>query len=257
MAINVNVNGMNKNVISPEVYVDGTWRQVNVVKNNINGIWRESYNRNVYKIKLYRYGVLYDTLSVNKGSSIVLPSVPIVQSDDVAHYGWTTTAGSTTRNYSPTATITPTSNMDLFAVFSYNIESEEMSTATATGYSTGADSTTVTVAWDGTAKIYAYTTHVRVDHYNGNNTTTNTGGFALSSSSDVTVTINNTYVTGTVSDTAYVTRDVKAGDQITINAVKGSSDNSAGSSYNYTVTITHYGIVEYPAIVTVTKYRSS
>ena len=58
-----------------------------------------------YAIKLYRYGVLYDTLSVKKGSSVSLPSVATVQSTDTAHYGWTKTAGNTTRDYSATQSI--------------------------------------------------------------------------------------------------------------------------------------------------------
>ena len=130
MSINPNIDGVSKNVISPEVNIDGVWRQVNVVSNNIDGVWRESFNRNVYKVKLYRYGVLYDTLSVAKGSSVTLPTVPTVYDDDVAHYGWTKTAGNTTRDYTATGTFTPTSNIDLFAVYSYNVT--EVGTKTLT-----------------------------------------------------------------------------------------------------------------------------
>lgn len=120
MAIYNNIDGVNKEVSQPYVNIDGAWKEVDLEYTNIDGTWKTVFEKTKkYKINLYRYGELYTTLECAQGSSIQLITVPTVQSDDIDHYGWTKTEGSTSRNYATTATITPTADMNLYAVFSY------------------------------------------------------------------------------------------------------------------------------------------
>lgn len=237
MAINVNIGGINKNVISPQVNINGTWRQVNTVKNNINGVWKTSYS-NTYKIKLYRYGTLYQTLSVTKGSSVTLPSVPTVQSDDIEHYGWTKTSGSTTRNYSATAKITPTSDMELFAVYSY--ETTSGGTESLTCYQT---TKTVTLERSGTCKISGT---YEVSTPNG--TQVSTMSLGTSTSDYIYCKIGTTFVTGVLGESATpITFNATAGQTLTVKAANSSD------TYN-TFFRTIY--VDYPVNVITTRYRS-
>lgn len=238
MPINLNIDGVSKNVISPEVNIDGVWRQVNIVSNNINGVWRESFNRNVYKVKLYRYGVLYDTLSVAKGSSVTLPTVPTVYDDDVAHYGWTKTAGATSRDYSATAKITPTADMDLYAVYSYYVT--EKITATST-YISGSTIPIITIPYSGTFTINRA--------YYG---TSATGNIAIGETTNVRVSIDGTYLSLTASQIPYST-SVTQGTVIQIGIAAGQSVSTPGGS----VSISGICTVTYPSYKTITLYRSS
>ncbi len=111
MAIQVNINGVNKTVTQPKVNIGGTWRTVNRVQNNINGVWKTSFES--FTVKVYRYGSLYQTLTVVKGDSVKLPSLGV---------GFATSSSSTTVSYNSGATITPTGNLNLYAVFQYSIK---------------------------------------------------------------------------------------------------------------------------------------
>ena len=98
MAITVNINNIEKNVYT--------------VSNNINGVWRQSYNIESYNINIYRYGEFYETIKTPKGSSVALPSYC---------YGFATTAGSTDVVYNAGEDIVPTSDLDLYIVFQYSV----------------------------------------------------------------------------------------------------------------------------------------
>ena len=151
MGINTNIDGISKTVDTPSVNIGGAWKTVSTVCNNIDGVWKQSYP-DAYVINLYIYGELYDTLYVTKGSKITLPSVDTVYEDETEHYGWTTTSGATSRNYAATASITPTADMDLYAVFSYTYTSDTLSYnegATAYGQSD-------TVKWRSTVSGTCY-----------------------------------------------------------------------------------------------------
>lgn len=267
MAISVNINGVNKNVVNPETCVDGIWRQVNVVSNNINGVWRESFNRNIYKIKLYRYGVLYDTLSVQKGSSITLPSVTTVQSDDITHYGWATTATATARNYSATQTITPTGNMDLYAVYSYKATVQTTKYAGASDISgivpSNYASFPITIETAGTLTYKAY--NAQRGQVAGGAPINTSAGIVLTGTTytgslyqNATIKVNNTLLTGvfeTASSEA-LTYEVSVGDVISASyTVESQTASNNYGSYD----ILHYPVITvgYPALTTQTKYRAS
>lgn len=238
MSINLNIDGVSKNVISPEVNIDGVWRQVNIVSNNIDGVWKESFNRNVYKVKLYRYGVLYDTLTVLKGSSVQLPSVANVYDDDIAHYGWTKTAGATSRDYSATAKITPTADMDLYAVFSYEIIETTTLTTTIKSNQSAIHEQTFTFPLDCTAKIYGW------DLPYGANLTLQTSGNTVPY-----IIYNGRKQTGTLSQTQCISIDVTANSVMTfgMKALASTPNGDAGTAFK----------IEYLGYKSTTQYRSS
>lgn len=165
MSIYNNIGGANKEISQPYVNIDGTWKEVDLEYTNIDGTWKKVFEKTKkYKINLYRYGELYTTLECVQGSSIKLITVPTVQSDDVAHYGWANTSGSTSRNYATTGTITPTADMDLYAVFSYyNYTGQSSTSTTVTTNFTSTAETEVKVSltnpvgnssWSATVKEY-------------------------------------------------------------------------------------------------------
>ena len=236
MSVTVVIDNIVKNVTTT-VVIDNIVKNVTTIKNNINGVWKESYNSNTYKIKLYRYGVLYDTLSVKKGSSVSLPSVATVQSTDTAHYGWTKTAGNTTRDYSATQSITPTNNMDLHAVYSYGITTA--SEVTVSG------ERTLTIPRDGSLTINAYMTIIQ-----SSSSETTYNDLELNSSSAITVSINGVYVTGKSGRNLDLIVSVKSGDTVVIKYTTPGTSNA-----NVSVSPTVY--VDYPGYTTKTYYRSS
>lgn len=102
-----------KTIKQPYVAVDGEWKKVSAEYAMVNGEWKEVFSeKETYTVNIYRYGSLYQTLSVTEGESVTLPSLGV---------GFATASGSTTTAYNSGATITPTGNMTLYAVFSYNI----------------------------------------------------------------------------------------------------------------------------------------
>lgn len=104
----------NKNVKQPYVAVDGEWKKVSSEHAMVNGEWKEVFSgKATYTVNIYRYGSLYKTLSVAEGESVTLPSLGI---------GYATASNSATTAYNSGATITPTGNMTLYAVFSYSLK---------------------------------------------------------------------------------------------------------------------------------------
>ena len=104
----------NKTVKQPYVAVNGDWKKVSAEYAMVNGEWKEVFSgKETYTVNIYRYGSLYQTLSVTEGESVTLPSLGV---------GFATASGSTTTAYNSGVTITPTGNMTLYAVFSYSIK---------------------------------------------------------------------------------------------------------------------------------------
>lgn len=83
-------------------------------KNGADGYWR---------VYLYRYGELYKILSVAKGSRVTLVTCPSPYSDDT-FYGWSKDPQDTTRAYAPTGSFLPTADMNLYAIYSYKMNSQ-------------------------------------------------------------------------------------------------------------------------------------
>lgn len=103
----------NKTVKQPYVAVNGDWKNVSAEYAMVNGEWKEVFSgKETYTVNIYRYDSLYQTLSVAEGESVTLPSLGV---------GFATASGSTTTTYNSGATITPTGNMTLYAVFSYSV----------------------------------------------------------------------------------------------------------------------------------------
>jgi len=104
-----------KTIKQPYVPVDGKWCAVKKESVMVNGEWRTVFEKKTvtYTINIYRYGSLYQTLTVSEGESVTLPSLGV---------GYATTSTSTTTTYNSGATITPTADIDLYAVYSYSIK---------------------------------------------------------------------------------------------------------------------------------------
>ena len=83
-------------------------------KNGADGYWR---------VYLYRYGELYKILSVAKGSRVTLVTCPSPYSDDT-FYGWSKDPQDTTRTYAATSSFVPTADMNLYAIYSYKMNSQ-------------------------------------------------------------------------------------------------------------------------------------
>lgn len=117
MSITVNIGGLQKTVTTPYVNIGGVWKTVNKVENNISGVWKQSYP-DAWCVRLYRYGSLYTTLYCTKGSSITLVPTPSEYADDT-FYGYSTAYNSVTRTYTGTQVIRPTSDVNLYAIYSF------------------------------------------------------------------------------------------------------------------------------------------
>lgn len=92
--------------------VDNIMRNVETINNNIDGVWRESYPADICTIKIYQYGSLYKTIYCEKGESLTLPSYGI---------GYSTSPTGTVVNYGGGQTFSPTSNLNLYIIYSYTI----------------------------------------------------------------------------------------------------------------------------------------
>ena len=257
MSIYNNIDGANKEISQPYVNIDGTWKEVDLEYTNIDGTWKKVFEKTKkYKINLYRYGELYTTLECAQGSSIQLVTVPTVQSDDVAHYGWTRTAGNTSRNYDTTATITPTADMNLYAVFSYT-----KTTVTYTiDYTRGTGSINLpmagTITVGGTVQGVSYNNGVQRPTMGAITLYSNgTAPYCQVGASYVSGTGSGTF--GTLPNLNYPvyrvgTKDVSAG---TIIRMLGKTESS-GNTYNGHEA-NYYVAVQYPSgTSTATAYRS-
>lgn len=113
MAIYANIDGTEKSVKQPYINIDGVWKEVESEYTNIEGTWKPVFeSKETYTINIYKYGALHETLTCTEGDSIKLPSIGS---------GYAIRPSSTAINYSNGATITPTSNMDLYTVFTYYV----------------------------------------------------------------------------------------------------------------------------------------
>lgn len=114
MSINVNINGVNKEVSQPYVDIGGTWKECDTVSNNIDGVWKESFSaKATYTINIYRYGYLYRTLSCTEGSSVTLPTIAD---------GYSLASNSSSRSYTNGQTITPSGDMNLYVLFTQTVK---------------------------------------------------------------------------------------------------------------------------------------
>lgn len=222
--------------------------------------WEKSGTEEIKTItvNLYAYGESVKTITINLGESIVLPKISNVKSDDVEHYGWTKTAGSTARNYATTATITPISDMDLYAVFKYQIKDVHSSTrvnANTTG-------TTVTAEYDGVLSATSYS----LTYYDTDGDGSSSIGDGSPGQSPVPITadstapsvmINNVYYASTLATSGQPAHtlkvNVKAGDIITAVRKATVSNSNSGSSVLYT---SYELYIDYPTWDYSYHYRS-
>lgn len=124
-----------KTVKQPYVAVDGNWRSVKKESVMVGGEWKTVWEKKTtYTINIYRYGTLYQTLTCTEGDSIKLPSIGS---------GYAIRPSSTAINYSNGKTITPTSNMDLYTVFTYYVYLYKYGSSYETLSASSQDSTAV------------------------------------------------------------------------------------------------------------------
>lgn len=166
-------------------------------------------------INCYAYGELVNTISVNAGEEVTLAKLDKIKSDDVEHYGWTKTAGSTTRNYSPETTIYPTSDMELYAIFKFGRQDVE-------SYAGGSG----TVGRSGSLRISGMKINLT---FNGDTYVSSSyGGYSLRTNGDSPyVTVNGSYVGGYLGNSSgptTITKSVLKGDVVDYNSNKSSSE---------------------------------
>lgn len=230
MAISVNIDGVTREVIKPSVCIGGVWRDVISVKNNVDGVWRESFNTNVYTINMYRYGELWKRVNVLEGESVTLDECDTLYDDDT-FYGWSKSASSTSISYTSGSTVIPTTDLNLYAVFSYKTVS--------TSSTVQAPNTTVTytITADGTANLTAK----KQTSYSGPSAGSMTGGMTTIDWNSRTTAPYYTH-NGTVKISTSLT--VKTGDAIMVTtpAVVTDSSNYYGSGGYIMTTVTTVNI---------------
>lgn len=191
-----------------------------VIQYQGNDGWASTTTEAIKKvtINMYAYGELVKTITVNAGDEISLTKLDNVKSDDVEHYGWTKTAGSTSRNYSPTATVYPTTDMDLYAVFKYQVKDKPIT-------KTARDKGTVIAEYDGYITISG---HVSVSA----NGSTSSNQYSLYTDGNTPyVAINGNYISGILSVNDSITKSVNKDDVITFAVPNSSSDGMASISH--------------------------
>lgn len=305
-----------KTIKQPYVPVDGKWCTVKKEAVMVNGEWKTVFEKKAatYTINIYRYGSLYQTLTVTNGESVTLPSLGVgyattsssttisynsgatltptsdidiytvfsysielykygvlydtlttLTQDDSAtftlptctadsgetFYGWTTASGSTTKKYDSGASVS-TSSMSLYAIFSYSTLSSK--TVAINGTTTADVSQTYTMTDAGTITFKGWHNESHNDYYNNKTNSTDTD-VTLSSTSTVRITVNDTYLTGKTGTATAITKAVNAGDVIVVTVTKGSSTSGAGASYNWSHTSTNHATLTYP--ISTIKYRST
>lgn len=148
-------------------------------------------------INIYRYGVLYNTLSVQEGCSITIDEVDSEYSDDT-FYGYSVSPTSTERIYNSGIKVTPHGVLNLYAVYSYSaiVEgSKTVSDKTEMGNSAQTKTLSATAEIDGTA-TFSSKAHLNTpggeetigNTFKVNNTSYN-GSYSMSVSAGETVTM--------------------------------------------------------------------
>jgi hypothetical protein len=208
-----------------------------------------------YRVRLYRYGQIWKTINVKKGNAVTLTACDVAYDDD-KFYGWSTDPQSVTRSYAPTATFRPTTNLNLYAIFSY-IQNSTVQQSKSVSATLDQDQTlTVTDATVGTAYTITRTDCTSISQgqrttpgvYNGNPTTYTT---YYPDVRTVESTIENgTATSGTISYSA------NAGTPTTGRVLSGAANWESSPSY---VNVTIYPSIHINYITTITqtgtKYR--
>lgn len=210
---------------------------------------------NTYRVRLYRYGQIWKTINVIKGNAVTLTACDVAYDDD-KFYGWSTDPQSVTRSYAPTATFRPTTNLNLYAIFSY-IQNSTVQQSKSVSATLDQDQTlTVTDATVGTAYTITRTECTSISQgqrttpgvYNGHPTTYTT---YYPDVRTVESTIKNgTATSGTISYSA------NTGTPTTGRVLSGAANWESSPSY---VNVTIYPSIHINYITTITqtgtKYR--
>lgn len=208
-------------------------------KNGADGYWR---------VYLYRYGELYKILSVAKGSRVTLVTCPSPYSDDT-FFGWSTDPQSTTRTYAATTSFLPSSDVNLYAIYSYTINQTVQKSASESVDIGGKSATlTITDATPGTTyKVYTGSASISQGSTASYSQTTYypviTMGWSLKTS-------------GTAASNGVITYTFAAGGSTSAQITVGTSSKTS-SPTRQTVTVNDQGKIEYTKTETVsgTKYR--
>lgn len=202
-----------------------------------------------YRVRLYRYGQIWKTINVKKGNAVTLTACDIAYDDD-KFYGWSTDPQSVTRSYAPTATFRPTTNLNLYAIFSY-IQNSTVQQSKSVSATLDQDQTlTVTDATVGT--VYTITMITPTSITQGQTTSPSTGYVTYFPIISTTQTVLQSGTT--VSST--ITYSASKGTPISGGALSGTSSPSSAPKYN---NITAYPSIKIDYITTITqtgvKYR--
>ena len=208
-------------------------------KNGADGYWR---------VYLYRYGELYKILSVAKGSRVTLVTCPSPYSDDT-FYGWSKDPQDTTRTYAATSSFVPTADMNLYAIYSYKMNSQVQKSATET-VDIGGKSATLTIT-DATPR-----TSYKV--YTGSGSISQ-GSTSTSSQTTYYPVVSMSWslkTSGTVASNGTITYTFAAGGSTSAGVNVGTSSPTSSPTYQI-VTVNDQGKIEYVKTETVsgTFYR--
>lgn len=226
-----------------------------------------------FKLNLYKYGSLLNTLSATSQSSSNSFTLPgcAVDSDDTSFYGWTTTSGSTSKQYSQgdSVSVGVTSDMNLYAIFEY-VKSANYSYGTLSSGTTNTNNTnqSVTLPMSGTVTITGGCRRSTSGHSGGvptgsgdslgSFTTGTTNGsvpYIKINGSYKSITLKYSYSDGPAQS---YTENMVAGTKIDICGTYTSY--SSGTGYNGSTTVnTKEIIVQYPTSIynKVMGYRST
>lgn len=202
-----------------------------------------------YRVRLYRYGEIWKTINVKKGNTVTLTACDVAYDDDT-FYGWSSDSQSVTLSYAPTATIRPTIDMNLYAVFSY-IQKSTVQQSKSVSATLDQDQTlTVTDAPVGTAYTVTRTTPTSITQ--GKTTSPSTGYVTYFP----IISTNQTVLQSGTTTSSTITYSASKGTPISGSALSGTSSPGSAPKYN---NITVYPSIHIDYITTITqtgtKYR--
>lgn len=202
-----------------------------------------------YRVRLYRYGQIWKTINVTKGNAVTLTACDVAYDDD-KFYGWSTDPQSVTRSYAPTATFRPTTNLNLYAIFSYIQNSTVQQDKSASATLDQNQTLTVTDATVGTAYTITMITPTSITQ--GQTTSPSTGYVTYF---PIISTTQTALQSGTTTSST-ITYSASKGTPISGGALSGTSSPSSAPKYN---NITAYPSIKIDYITTITqtgtKYR--